>query len=169
MSRIRVFPFSPKLQRTTAACAVSAAPSTVSQRRDWAAYCVVTHMTPWKFVTRNTQQTLWLSSGVHLYTYERSRLHWFELKNGCSCNPNILWTKLNSILDDIAMNTENIHLFYRKKKHYTSLKNIKYLANLLILPRDILSNNFISSIWLSILFFNAWLASNTFIQHLTGY
>ena len=64
MSRIRVFPFSPKLQRTTAACAVSAAPSTVSQRRDWAAYCVVTHMTPWKFVTRNTQQTLWLSSGV---------------------------------------------------------------------------------------------------------
>ena len=65
MSRIRVFPFSPKLQRTTAACAVSAAPSTVSQRRDWAAYCVVTHMTPWKFVTRNTQQTLWLSSGVH--------------------------------------------------------------------------------------------------------
>ena len=31
--------------------------------------CVVTYMTPCKFVTRNTQQTLWLSSGVYHEAY----------------------------------------------------------------------------------------------------
>ena len=91
MSRIRVFPFSPKLQRTTAACAVSAAPSTVSQRRDWAAYCVVTHMTPWKFVTRNTQQTLWLSSGVSSHFFSCMKPFWDTIWVCVFCWPCRAW------------------------------------------------------------------------------